>query len=147
MAPYLLLGFALAGILSVAVRPESVQKHLNGRGLWPVIKATLIGIPLPLCSCGVIPLAASLRRQGASRGATVAFLISTPQTGVDSISVTYSLLGPFISIFRPLAALITGVLGGYAVQAFGGPESTLQEKAGHKDDGACGDGSCAEHES
>ena len=118
MAPYLLLGFALAGILSVAVKPESVQRHLSGQGIWPVLKATLIGIPLPLCSCGVIPLAASLSRHGASRGATTAFLISTPQTGVDSIAVTYSLLGPLVAILRPLAALVTGVIGGYSVQVF-----------------------------
>ncbi len=115
MAPYLLLGFAVAGVLSAFVSPALVERHLAGRGLAPVTKATLFGIPLPLCSCGVIPVAASLRAHGASRGATTSFLISTPQTGVDSILVTYSMLGPIYAIFRPLAALVTGVLGGLVV--------------------------------
>ncbi|MFH1725198.1 MAG: SO_0444 family Cu/Zn efflux transporter [Elusimicrobiota bacterium] len=121
MAPYLLLGFAVAGILSVLVSPETVERHLGGRlrPIWAVVKATLFGIPLPLCSCGVIPVAASLRRHGASRGAATSFLISTPQTGVDSILVTYSLLGPVFAVFRPLAAFAGGIIGGAAVSAFG----------------------------
>lgn len=118
MAPYLLLGFLVAGILSVAVSPQKVKQHLGGRGLWPVIKATIFGIPLPLCSCGVIPVAASLKRYKASNGATTAFLLSTPQTGVDSIFVTLSLLGPVFAVFRPLAALVSGVLGGTLVDIF-----------------------------
>ena len=118
MAPYLLLGFFVAGLLSVFVSPETVEKQLGGRGLWPVLKAALFGIPLPLCSCGVIPVAVSLRRHGASRGAATSFLISTPQTGVDSILVTYSLLGPVFAVFRPLAALLSGLAGGAAVSAF-----------------------------
>lgn len=112
MAPYLIFGFLVAGLLSVFISPELVEKHLGGRGLWPVFKAALFGIPLPLCSCGVIPVGASLRRHGASRGAATSFLISTPQTGVDSILVTYSLLGPIFAIVRPVAALISGVFGG-----------------------------------
>ncbi len=118
MAPYLLFGFAVAGVLSVMIRPETVERHLGGRGLWPVVKAAAFGVPLPLCSCGVIPVSASLRRHGASRGATTAFLLSTPQTGVDSILVTLSLLGPVFAIFRPVAALATGILGGALVAAF-----------------------------
>lgn len=93
MAPYLLLGFFFAGLLSVVISPAWVERHLGGRGMSQVFKASLFGVPLPLCSCGVLPVAASLRRQGASRGATTAFLLSTPQTGVDSIAVTYALLG------------------------------------------------------
>ncbi len=119
MAPYLLLGFLVAGILSVAVSPQKVKQHLGGHGLWPVIKATIFGIPLPLCSCGVIPVAASLKRYKASNGATTAFLLSTPQTGVDSIFVTLSLLGPVFAVFRPFAALVSGVLGGCLVDTFG----------------------------
>ncbi len=115
MAPYLLFGFMIAGILSVVIAPAAVERHLGGRGMWPIIKATLFGIPLPLCSCGVIPVAASLRKNKASKGATVAFLLSTPQTGVDSIFVTLSLLGPVIAVFRPLAAFFSGVLGGSLV--------------------------------
>lgn len=116
MAPYLLLGFLIAGVLSVLVSPETVEKHLGGHGIWPVIKASLVGVPLPLCSCGVIPVAASLRRHGSSKGATTAFLISTPQTGVDSIAVTYGMLGPVFAIFRPVAAFVSGLLGGWIVE-------------------------------
>src|SRR5512136_424986 len=115
MAPYLLFGFLMAGILSVAISPETVERHFGGRGIRPVIKAAVFGVPLPLCSCGVIPVSASLRKHGASRGATTAFLISTPQTGVDSILVTYSLLGGVVAVFRPLAALISGIIGGALV--------------------------------
>ncbi len=115
MTPYLLFGFAVAGVLSVLVSPRWVERHLGGRGLWQILKATLFGIPLPLCSCGVIPVSASLRRHGASKAATTGFLLSTPQTGVDSIFVTYSLLGPVFTIFRPLMALVNGLLGGLAV--------------------------------
>ena len=116
MAPYLLLGFLVAGILSVLVRREMVERQLGGSGWWPIVKASLLGVPLPLCSCGVIPVAASLRRHGASRGATASFLLSTPQTGVDSILVTYSMLGPVIAIFRPVAAFVSGVVGGWLVE-------------------------------
>jgi len=119
MSPYLLLGFFFAGVLSVLISPEWVERHLGGSGLGQVFKASLFGVPLPLCSCGVLPVAASLRRQGASRGATTSFLLSTPQTGVDSIAVTYALLGPFIAVLRPLAALVTGVVGGTLVHAVG----------------------------
>ena len=117
MAPYLLFGFLVAGLLSVFISPEIVERHLGGRGMWPVVKASLLGVPLPLCSCGVIPVAASLRRHGASRGATTAFLLSTPQTGVDSIVVTYSLLGGLFALIRPVAAFITGLVGGWLVDA------------------------------
>lgn len=117
MAPYLLFGFFVAGVLSVVISPEFVERHLGGRGLWPVIKASAFGVPLPLCSCGVIPVAASIRRHGAGRGATTAFLISTPQTGADSILVTLSLLGPVYAVYRPVAALVSGVLGGAVVSA------------------------------
>ncbi len=114
MSPYLLFGFLVAGILSVFISPEKVEKHLGKRGFKSILKATLFGIPLPLCSCGVIPVASSLRKHGASRGATTSFLLSTPQTGVDSILVTYSLLGGIFAIFRPLIALVSGLVGGLA---------------------------------
>jgi len=115
MAPYLLFGFLVAGTLSVMISPETVERHLGRRGIWGPLKAALFGVPLPLCSCGVIPVAASLRRHGASRGATTAFLISTPQTGVDSIFVTFSILGPIFTVVRPIVAFVSGVLGGAAV--------------------------------
>lgn len=118
MAPYLLFGFLVAGILSVCVSPELVERHLGGRGFAPVWKAAILGVPLPLCSCGVIPVAASFRRHGASPAATTSFLLSTPQTGVDSIAVTYALLGWVFTIFRPLMALATGLFGGLLVMLF-----------------------------
>jgi len=118
MASFLLLGFAVAGLLSVFISPAWLERHLGGRGLAPVLKASLFGVPLPLCSCGVIPVSASLKQHGASRAATTAFLLSTPQTGVDSIMVTWTMLGPLFAIFRPVVALLTGVLGGSLVQAF-----------------------------
>ncbi len=115
MAPYLLFGFLVAGVLSVCISPEFVERHLGGRGFLPVLKAALWGVPLPLCSCGVIPVSASIRRHGASRAATTSFLLSTPQTGVDSIAVTYALLGTLFAVYRPLVALATGLLGGLLV--------------------------------
>jgi len=121
MSPYLLFGFLVAGVLSVCISPRWVERHLGGRGLGPVLKASLFGVPLPLCSCGVIPVSASIYRHGASRAATTAFLLSTPQTGVDSIAVTYALLGPMFAIFRPIAALLTGLIGGGIVQFLGEP--------------------------
>ncbi len=128
MAPYLLLGFLIAGLLSVFVSQETVEKQLGKKGIASVLKASLFGIPLPLCSCGVIPVSASLRRHGASKGAATSFLLSTPQTGVDSIAVTWSLLGPVFTIFRPLFALVTGVAGGMAVNALD-PDTSLDSQA------------------
>jgi len=119
MAPYLLFGFFMAGLLSALVSQRMVERHLGGRGFWPLFKASLFGVPLPLCSCSVIPVSMSLRKHGASKGATISFLLSTPQTGVDSILVTLSLLGPIFAIFRPIAALATGLVGGTLVDIFG----------------------------
>lgn len=115
MAPYLLLGFLVAGILYAFVPGTFYRNHLSSPGPWAVLKAALIGVPLPLCSCGVLPTAVSLRRNGASRGASTSFLIATPQTGVDSIAATYSLLGPAFAIIRPVAALTTAFVGGMLV--------------------------------
>ena len=124
MSPYILLGFLIAGVLHVFVAHRTMARHLNGRGWKPVVKAALFGIPLPLCSCGVLPAAVSLRRRGASRGASTSFLIATPQTGVDSIAATYSLLGLPFAIVRPLAALVGATLGGMAVEKLTPPDST-----------------------
>jgi uncharacterized membrane protein YraQ (UPF0718 family) len=119
MSPYLLFGFFMAGILSVLISQQFVERHLGGRGIWPLVKASIFGVPLPLCSCGVIPVSMSLRKHGASKGSTVSFLLSTPQTGMDSVFVTLSLLGPLFAIFRPLAAFVTGIVGGALVDVFG----------------------------
>lgn len=112
MSPYLLFGFFVAGLISVLISQQLVERHLGGRGIWPLIKASVFGVPLPLCSCGVIPVSMSLHKHGASKGAAISFLLSTPQTGVDSIFVTLSLLGPVFAVFRPVAAFITGIVGG-----------------------------------
>ncbi|MCC8113077.1 MAG: SO_0444 family Cu/Zn efflux transporter [Bacteroidales bacterium] len=117
MAPYILLGFFIAGLLHAFVPQRMMSRHLSGTGWRSVVKAALFGIPLPLCSCGVLPTAVALRRNGASRAASTSFLIATPQTGVDSIAATYSLLGPAFAVVRPLAALATSLAGGCLVGA------------------------------
>lgn len=104
MSAYLLLGFLIAGFLRAFIPPEKIYEHFSGSDLSSIVKASLFGVPLPLCSCGIIPVAALLRKEGASRAATISFLISTPTTGVDSILATYSLLGPLFAIIRPLSA-------------------------------------------
>lgn len=119
MAPYLLLGLTFAGLLHVLVSKEMISRHLGASSFGSVLKAAILGVPLPLCSCGVVPTALSLRRSKASQGATVSFLISTPQTGVDSIIATYGLLGPVFAVFRPIAALLMGVVGGMAANLTG----------------------------
>lgn len=117
MSPYLLLGFGLAGILHVYFPKQKIAKYLGRKNLTSVVNAAILGIPLPLCSCGVIPTGISFNKNGATKGATVSFLISTPQTGVDSILVTYSLLGLPFALIRPIAAFITGIVGGSITNA------------------------------
>lgn len=112
MSPYLLLGFLFAGMMHAFIPNRFYSRYLSDNSFKSVIYAALFGIPLPLCSCGVIPTAMSLRKQGASKSATVSFLIATPQTGVDSILATYGLLGLPFAIIRPIAALVTAVFGG-----------------------------------
>lgn len=109
---YILLGLLISGLLKVFLSPESVAKHLGEGRFRSVFKAALLGIPLPLCSCGVLPAAAGLRKQGANRGATAAFLISTPESGVDSIAVTWALLDPVMTLARPVAAFATAAAAG-----------------------------------
>lgn len=115
MSPYILLGFLIAGIMHAFIPQRTFTRHLSGRGLSSVVKAAAIGIPLPLCSCGVLPTAIGMRRSGASKAASTSFLIATPQTGVDSIAATWSLLGPAFAVVRPVAALVTSLFGGLAV--------------------------------
>jgi len=112
MAPYFFFGLTVAGVLHVVMKKEFIARHLQKDNVFSVVKAALLGIPLPLCSCGVVPAALSLRKSKASEGATVAFLISTPQTGADSIIATYGLLGIVFALFTPFAALLTGIVGG-----------------------------------
>ena len=115
MAPYLLLGFFIAGVLHVFVPQKFYANYLSRNNKLSVLWAALLGVPLPLCSCGVIPTAIGLRNEKASKGAIASFLIATPQTGIDSILATFSLMGLGFAIIRPVAALITGVCGGLLV--------------------------------
>ncbi len=115
MSPYILLGFFIAGLMHAFVPQRTLSSHLGASGWKAVVKAAAIGIPLPLCSCGVLPTAIGMHRNGASKAASTSFLIATPQTGVDSIAATWSLLGPAFAVIRPLAALVTAVFGGVLV--------------------------------
>ncbi len=115
-SPYLLLGFLLSGVMQVALgRVEWVSRLLSGSGPRPILWAALLGAPLPLCSCSVVPAALTLRRQGASRGATASFLVSVPETDVVSIVLTWGLLGPLMAVFRPFAAVVSAIATGLAV--------------------------------
>ena len=115
MSPYLLLGMFVSGLIFVFIDSSIIYKQIGDKNFLSILKSTLFGIPLPLCSCGVIPVAATLRESGASKGSTVSFLVSTPQTGVDSIFLTYGMLGPVFALFRPLAALFSGLFSGVVI--------------------------------
>jgi uncharacterized membrane protein YraQ (UPF0718 family) len=125
MAIYLLFGFLVAGILYVLVPAEKIAKYLGGKGMKPVLRAALLGIPIPLCSCGVLPAGVSLRKQGASKGAAMAFMISTPETGIDSIALTYALIDPIMTIFRPIAAFFTAITAGFIENRVGKSDATV----------------------
>ena len=143
MAPYLLLGFLLAGLMHEFVPKSLSQRYLSGRSMKSVLWAALFGVPLPLCSCGVIPTAMGLRREGAGKGATIAFLIATPQTGVDSIVATYSLMGLPFALIRPLVAMVTAVLGGWLVNATDNEILAVRSPQKHEEEhhGCC----CGKH--
>ena len=114
-APWLVLGLVIGGLMKSLIPTALLQKHLSGSGLPSIVKAALLGAPLPLCSCGVIPAALGLRRAGASKPSTVSFLVSTPETGIDSVSISYALLGPFMAIVRPIAAITSAITAGLLV--------------------------------
>lgn len=118
MSPYLILGFFISGLLHIYVPKSLYHRFLHRKGFGSVVGAAAIGVPLPLCSCGVIPTAVSLKKEGASDGAMVAFLVGTPQTGVDSILATYSLLGLPFAVIRPIAALCVAIFSGVMVDRF-----------------------------
>lgn len=118
MSPYLLLGFMLAGLMHEFVPSRLYTRYLGKPSFKSVVLAALFGVPLPLCSCGVIPTAMGIRREGASKGATISFLIATPQTGVDSIIATYSLMGLPFAVIRPIVALLTAIGGGVLCNNF-----------------------------
>ena len=127
MAPYILFGLMFAGILHELVPESIVTKHLGKDNVSSVVKSTLFGIPLPVCSCGVIPLATSIKKSGASKGATLSFLISTPITGVDSIMATYGIFGWIFTLYRALTSMIIAMIAGILTNIFDKEE----EKAPH----------------
>ncbi|MEM9913830.1 MAG: SO_0444 family Cu/Zn efflux transporter [Planctomycetota bacterium] len=141
MAPWLIFGFVAAGVLSVFFSVAFIERHLGGGGFGPVVKASVLGVPLPLCSCGVIPVGTSLYRHGASKGATSSFLLSTPQTGVDSILATYALMGPVFAVVRPAVALVNGVFGGMLIDAVDRPSGksvpSVDAEAATTNGGSC----------
>ncbi|MEZ5334520.1 MAG: SO_0444 family Cu/Zn efflux transporter [Methanolobus sp.] len=147
-APYLFLGFAVAGILHVLVPDEKILKYLGKSAgkFRSALNASLLGIPLPLCSCGVVPTALSLKNRGATKGATLSFLISTPETGVDSIAITYALLDPVMTVFRPIASMTTALLTGIIENFMGGRKEASHEKKNilmMQSAPACSDSSCS----
>ena len=117
--PFLLVGFVIAGILAIVIPAQWIARRLGGDDVKSVGIAAIIGVPVPLCSCSVIPTATQLRRSGASKGATTSFLISTPETGVDSIGATWALMDPLMTVVRPVAAFMTAFAAGIAVNLFG----------------------------
>lgn len=130
-SPWLLLGLIIAGLMKTWVPTEILSKHL-GQGKTAIVKAAFIGAPLPLCSCGVIPVATQLRRSGASAPATSSFLVATPETGVDSVSVSYALLGPIMAIYRPITAIMSAIFTGFLVATLKEDEQQVAPKTAVK---------------
>lgn len=133
MGPYLLLGFLVAGLLHRWFRKKWIEQRLGSPGWRSIAFASLVGVPMPLCSCGVIPVTASLREKGASKGAATSFLTSTPQTGVDSILATYGMLGPLFAAYRVFVAFLSGFAIGAAVERFGNPDSQPKSRSENED--------------
>lgn len=130
-APWLLLGLFVAGVMHELVPVSFLEHHMGSDSIGSISKAAVIGAPLPLCSCGVIPAALGLRRSGASKSSTISFLVSTPETGVDSVSVSYALLGPLFAIIRPIAAVASAIYAGIMVKVFGDSDTHAHENT-HK---------------
>ena len=121
---FIIFGLIVSGLLRVFLNPGSVSRHLGQGRFKSVLKASLMGIPIPLCSCGVLPAAAALKKQGANNGAVTSFLISTPESGVDSIAITYALMDPIMTVVRPVAAFVTAFSAGIAENLLGKPDLT-----------------------
>jgi hypothetical protein len=136
---YVLFGLLISGLVRAWVNPQTVARHLGGGRFASVFKAALVGAPLPLCSCGVLPAAASLKKQGANNGAATAFLIATPETGVDSLAVSYALLDPILTLLRPIAALVTAIGAGLSENLF---QQRVREKPPLADGGCPVDNCC-----
>lgn len=119
VALYMLFGFFIAGMLYVFFKADKIKKHLGTGKIRPVFLSALFGIPIPLCSCGVVPVAAGLKKQGANSGAALSFMIATPESGVDSIAVSWAMLDPIMTIIRPVSGFITAVSTGIVQNFFG----------------------------
>lgn len=124
-APWLLAGYLLAGIIRQLLPAAWIESQLARPGLGSIFKGAILGAPLPLCSCGVIPTALAIRQAGASKGATASFLVATPETGVDSIAYSYAILGPLFAWVRPLAALFSALVAGILVHVAGGHDEPV----------------------
>lgn len=133
---YMLLGLFCAGIIYAYSRTDMIGRYLGKGKIRPVFLSALIGIPIPLCSCGVVPAAAGLKKQGANNGATLSFLISAPETGVDSIPLTYALMDPLMAIIRPVVAFISAVTAGLT-ENFVGKQGASNELSSSSTQGAC----------
>lgn len=143
-SPYMLFGLLIGGLLKVFLSADYVAKHLGKGRFSSVLKASILGIPIPLCSCGVLPAAASLQKQGANNGATAAFLISTPESGVDSISITYALLDPIMTIARPVSAFFSAMIAGVGINVFLPEESGKDKHSIKLSESSCGcTGTCS----
>ncbi len=131
---YILLGVVFAGLIQIFIDKDKIAIHLGKPGIKSVLLAALFGVPLPLCSCGVIPTAVSLRKNGASKGSVLSFLISTPESGVDSIAISYALLDPLMTVFRPVAAFFTAIVAGISENLFGNKNDNIGIKQENKCD-------------
>jgi uncharacterized membrane protein YraQ (UPF0718 family) len=145
---YIIFGLMVSGLLRVFLNPESVARQLGQGKFKSVFKAAFLGIPLPLCSCGVLPAAVSLRKQGANTGATTAFLISTPESGIDSLAITYALLDPLMTVARPMAAFTAATAAGIAENTFNPPktEGSVSADLTCPVDGCCDGSDCPPEE-
>ena len=133
---WLLIGLLAAGFIKSYISEETMRRWVGGRGLGAVLRAALFGAPLPLCSCGVLPAAIGLHRSGASKEATISFLISTPETSIDSVAVTYALMGPVMAIYRPIAALMSAMVTGL-MTAFVNDEPIESKAEANEEDAGC----------
>ena len=134
-APFLLLGMFIAGMINQWIPRTWVEKTLGGKS--SILTAALIGAPLPLCSCSVIPVAMGIRRSGASKASTASFLVATPETGVDSIGITYALMGPIMAVARPIAAIASAIVAGLLVLWFGKQDNAPKPEPQAKSTNSC----------
>ena len=142
IAPFLVIGLFFVGLLHIFFSKKFVSRHIGKDNISSIVKASVFGVPLPLCSCGVIPTAVFMAKNGASKSAVISFLISTPQTGIDSILATYGMLGWVFAIYRPIVAFTNGIIGGIIVKIFSKKENLNIQVENQEKESDCNDGSC-----